>query len=80
MQDQFEADQSRARDHLRQTRAEAESAERTAADIRSHTAVLHPAFADAEQMKVVTADGSGEGEEQAVKVLDGFVKKHLQDI
>lgn len=80
LQYQFEADQSRARDHLRRARGEAESAEKTAAEIRKHMAVLNPAFADVEQAKVATADGSAEGKEQATKLLEAFVKKHLLDV
>lgn len=80
LQDQFEADQSRAREHLRRAKAEAEAAGRTAAEIRGHMAVLHPAFADLEHVQAVTADGSGRGKEQAAKHLDAFVRKHLQDI
>ncbi|HVT90642.1 MAG TPA: helicase-related protein [Tepidisphaeraceae bacterium] len=80
LQYQFEADQSRSRDHLRQARMEAENAERMAAEIRRQAAVIGPAFSDVERIKVVTADGAGEGKENAYNVLDGFVRKHLQDI
>jgi N12 class adenine-specific DNA methylase len=80
LQIQFEADQSQARDNLRRARAEAESSAKTAAEIRRQAALIEPAFADAEKVKVVTPDGTGEGKESAYRVLDGFVRKHMQDI
>lgn len=80
LQIQFEADQSRSRDNLRRARADAESSERTAAEIRRQAAILQPAFADEESVKVVTADGGAEGKEDAWRVLEGYVGKHLQEI
>ena len=80
LQIQFEADQSQARDNLRQAKAEAGSSPRTAAEIRRQAALLYPTFADPESAKVVTPDGTGEGKEGACHVLDGFVRKHIQDI
>jgi hypothetical protein len=80
LQIQFEADQSQARDNLRRAKAEAEAAARTAAEIRRQAAVLDPAFTDPENVKVVTPDGIGEGKENAYRVLDGFVRKHMQDV
>jgi N12 class adenine-specific DNA methylase len=80
LQYQFEEDQSRSRDHLRRARAEAASSEKMAAEIRNQATVIQPAFAEAEHTKVVTAEGAGEGKEHAHAVLDGFVRKHLQDI
>jgi len=80
LQIQFEADQSQARDNLRRARAEAESSARTAAEIRKQAALLNPSFADPEKVKVVTPDGIGDGKENAHRVLDGFIRKHLQDI
>jgi hypothetical protein len=77
---QFEADQSQARDNLRRARVEAEGSARNAAEIRKQAAMLEPAFADTQNVKVAAADGSGEGKENACGVLDGFVKKHLQEI
>lgn len=80
LQIQFEADQSRSRDNLRRARADAESSERTAAEIRRQAAILQPAFADEESVKVVTADGGAEGKEDAWRVLEGYVGKHLQEV
>lgn len=80
LQYQFEADQSRSREHLRRARVEADSSERMAAEIRRQSAAILPMFSDAEQVKVITADGTGEGKENAYNMLDGFVRKHLQDI
>ena len=80
LQYQFEADQSQSREHLRRARAEAASAEKAAAEIRKQAAVIQPAFADPERISVVTADGAGEGKENAYKVLEGFVRKHLQAV
>ena len=80
LQDQFEADQSQARDNLRRARREAESSEKMAVEIRRQAAAIQPAFADVERMKVITADGTGEGKENCWQLLDGFVKKHLNDI
>jgi N12 class adenine-specific DNA methylase len=80
LQNQFEADQSQSRDNLRRARREAESSEKMACEIRVQAAAIQPAFADAEQMKVMTADGTAEGKENCWQLLDGFVKKHLHDI
>jgi len=80
LQIQFEADQSQARDNLRRARAEAESSARTAAEIRRQAALLDPAFADPENVKVVTPDGTGERKENAYRELDGYIRKHLDDI
>ncbi len=79
LQYQFEADQSRSRDHLRRARVEAESADRMATEIRRQAEILQPDFADMERIKVVTAHGTGEGRENAFKVLDPFIGKHLQE-
>jgi len=59
---------------------EAEASARTAAEIRRQAALLDPAFADPDKVKVVTPDGIGEGKEDAYRVLDSFVRKHLKDI
>jgi hypothetical protein len=80
LQYQFEEDQSRSRDHLRQARADAERAEKTAVEIREQAAVLVPLFADTEHLNVVTADGAAVGRENAHCLLEGFVRKHLDDI
>jgi hypothetical protein len=80
LQYQFEADQSRSREHLRRARVEAESAATMGAEIRRQAAVICPAFANTEGTRVVTADGAAEGKEEACKLLEGFVTKHLQDI
>ena len=80
LQIQFEADQSQARDNLRRARAEAEASARTAAEIRRQAALIAPAFADPENVKVVTPDGTGERKENAYRVLDGYIRKHLDDI
>jgi hypothetical protein len=80
LQIQFEADQCQSRDNLRRARAEAASASRQAAEIRKQAAILLPAFADLQSVKVMTADGAGDGKEQACQMLDEFIKKHLHDI
>jgi N12 class adenine-specific DNA methylase len=80
LQMQFEADQSRSRENLRRARVESDSSERMAAEIRRQAAMIVPAFADVELLKVVTPEGQGEGKDHAREVLDGFVGKHLQDI
>jgi hypothetical protein len=80
LQIQFDADQCQSRDNLRRARSEAESAERMAVEIRRQAAVIQPAFADVEQLKVATADGAVEGKENAWETLDSFVKKYLQEI
>ncbi len=78
LQYQFEADQSQSRDNLRLARSETESAEKMAAEIRRRAVAIQPAFADVEHLRVVTADGAGEGKENGWRVLDDFVRKHLQ--
>lgn len=77
---QFEADQCRSRENLRRAKAEALSAESAAAEIRRQAAILQPAFADPEAAKVVTADGTAEGREDACRLLDAFVQRHLKDV
>ena len=63
LQYQFEADQSRSRENLRRARVEAESSQRMAAEIRRQAAIIQPAFADAEQLKAETPEGTGEGKD-----------------
>ena len=79
LQNQFEADQSRSRENLRRARMEADYSEKMAAEIRRQAAMIQPAFTDAEQLEVVTAEGVGEGKENAHTVLEAFVKKHLHE-
>jgi hypothetical protein len=78
LENQFEADQSRSRENLRRARREADYSEKMAAEIRRQAAAIQPAFADVEQLKVVTPDNTAEGKENAYAVLDAFVKTHLQ--
>jgi hypothetical protein len=78
LQFQFEADQARSREHLRRARWEAEAAQKMASAIRMQAGSIQPTFADAARLKVVTAEGAGEGKESGWGVLDGFMKTHLQ--
>jgi N12 class adenine-specific DNA methylase/adenine-specific DNA methylase len=80
LQTQFEADQCQSRENLRRARSEAAAAERAAAEIRRQADVLLPAFADVENVRVLTADGTDEGKEQACQLLDGFIRKHVQEV
>ncbi|MCL2641838.1 MAG: hypothetical protein FWD53_13390, partial [Phycisphaerales bacterium] len=80
LEDQFEADQSRALEHLRRARIDAKSAENAATEIRRYAGEYQPTFANVASVRVVTADGSGAGKEQSIRVLDAFVTKHLRDI
>jgi hypothetical protein len=78
LENQFEADQSRSRDNLRRAKMEAAHSEKMSGEIRRQSAAIQPAFADAEKLKVVTADGTDEGKDNAQAILEAFVKKHLQ--
>lgn len=80
LQNQFDADQSQAREHLRRAKAEAASAEQAAAEIRKQAAIIQPAFADPERIIVSAGAAAAEGKEEAYKLLDAFVKKHLHDV
>ena len=80
LQLQFEEDQSHARDNLRRSKAEEASATKNAALIRKQATVLQPVFADSEQLKVVTSEGSAEGRERACELLEAFVSKALQEV
>ncbi|HWB55182.1 MAG TPA: helicase-related protein [Tepidisphaeraceae bacterium] len=80
LESQFEADQSRAREHLRRARADAELAEKTSMDIRKQAALLQPQFVEIEQIKIVTTEGAVEGKEPAFAVLDGFIRVRLEEV
>lgn len=80
LQVQFDADQSQTRANLRRAKAEAESAQRTADEIRRQAEILRPHFADLDRVMVITADGAADGRDNAIQLLDAFMKKHLLDI
>ena len=80
LQLQFEEDQSRARENLRRSKSEEASATKNAALIRKQATVLQPVFADSEQLKVVTSEGTAEGRERACELLEAFVSKALQEV
>lgn len=79
LESQFDADQSRAREHLRQARTDAEMAETIGAEIRRQAQRLLPLF-ECDDLSVSTPEETTRGRDVSVRRLDALINARLREV